>query len=126
MQHDNILDDFEFDGSPYFEEDSGEVVAKFYSTMEAEVAAARLRSENIPCFIANSSSQSVLPHLQLLLRLHVRPVDAERARALLAEAAIDTEESSQTKHDNRVLTFLAVLIGLLLAILLVRAVWGIY
>jgi len=126
MQHDNILDDFDFDGSPYFEENSGEVVAKFYSTMEADVAAARLRSEGIPCFIANSASKSVLPHLQLLVRLHVRPADAARARLLLAEAAIDTHESAYTATDNRVLTFLAILIGLLLAILLVRAIWGVY
>ena len=125
MQHDNILDDFDFDESPYFEEDSGEVVAKFYSVMEADVAAARLRAEGIPCFIANATSHSVLPHLQLLVRLHVRPDDAERARILLAEAAIDTDDPAQTAKDNRVLTFLAVLIGLLLAILLVRAMWAV-
>lgn len=124
MQHDNILDNFEFDDSPYFEEDSGEVVAKFYSAMEADVAAARLRSEGIPCFIANATSQSVLPHLQLLVRLHVRPIDAERARVILAEAAIDTHESGLAAKDNRALTFMAILIGLLLAILLVRAMWG--
>lgn len=127
MQYDNILDDFDFDDSPYFEENSGEVVAKFYSAIEAELAAARLRAEGIPCFIANSTSQSVLPHLQLLVRLHVRPVDAERARILLAEAAIDTEVENpvQTAKDNQVLTFLAILIGLLLAILLVRAMWSV-
>ena len=126
MQHDDILDDFDFNNSPYFEEDSGEVVAKFYSPMEADMAAARLRAEGIPCFIANSTSQSVLPHLQLLVRLHVRPADAERARVLLAEAAIDTEEPQLASRDNSVLTMLAILIGLLLAILLVRAMWGIY
>ncbi len=126
MPHDNILDDFDFDDSPYFEENSGEVVAKFYSALEADVAAARLRAEGIPCFIANTASQSVLPHLQLLVRLHVRPADAERARLLLAEAAIDTQESAYAATDNRVLTFLAILIGLLLAILLVRAMWGVY
>lgn len=126
MQYNDILDNFEFDHSPYFEENSGEVVAKFYSALEAEVAAARLRAEGIPCFLANSTSQSVLPQLQLLVRLHVRPVDAERARFLLAEAAIDTEESSNAAKDNRILTILAILIGLLLAVLLVRAMWGLY
>ncbi|TNE56413.1 MAG: hypothetical protein EP344_12610 [Bacteroidetes bacterium] len=126
MQNDNILDNFDFDDSPYFEEDSGEVVAKFYSAMEADVAAARLRAEGIPCFIANSTSQSVLPHLQLLVRLHVRPVDASRARVILAEAAIDTEEPKVATADTSVLTILAILIGLLLAILLVRATWGLY
>jgi len=123
MQRNDILDDFDFDDEHYFEENSGEVVAKFYSAMEAEVAAARLRTEGIPCFIANSASQSVLPHLQLLVRLHVRPRDVERARSLLAEAAIDTEDPANERADNRALTFMAVLIGVLLAILLARAVF---
>jgi len=123
MHHNDILDDFDFDEGQYFEENSGEVVAKFYSPMEAEVAAARLRTEGIPCFLANSTSQSVLPHLQLLVRLHVRPQDVERARALLAEAAIDTEDPIDERADNRVLTFMAILIGVLLAILLARAVF---
>lgn len=123
MHRNDILDDFDFDDGHYFEENSGEVVAKFYSAMEAEVAAARLRTEGIPCFIANSASQSVLPHLQLLVRLHVRPQDVERARALLAEAAIDTEDPADERADNRALLFMAILIGVLLAILLARAVF---
>lgn len=123
MHRNDILDDFDFDDGHYFEENSGEVVAKFYSAMEAEVAAARLRTEGIPCFIANSASQSVLPHLQLLVRLHVRPQDVERARTLLAEAAIDTEDPADERADNRALLFMAILIGVLLAILLARAVF---
>lgn len=123
MHRNDILDDFDFDDEHYFEENSGEVVAKFYSAMEAEVAAARLRTEGIPCFIANSASQSVLPHLQLLVRLHVRPQDVERARTLLAEAAIDTEDPADERADNRALLFMAILIGVLLAILLARAVF---
>lgn len=123
MHRNDILDDFDFDDSPFFEENSGEVVAKFYSALEADMAAARLRAEEIPCFLANSTAQSVLPHLQLLVRLHVRPQDVERARALLAEAALDAEESPEAQTDNRVLTFLAVLIGLVLAVLLVQALF---
>lgn len=127
MPSNDILDDFEFDDSLYFEEGSEEVVAKFYSAMEAEVAAARLRSAGIPCFLANSTSQSVLPHLQLLVRLHVHPSNAERARNILAEAAIDAAEPMKTQtQDHTVLVGLAILIGLLLAILLVRAMWGIH
>ncbi len=126
MQRNDILDDFEFDNDPYFEENSGEVVAKFYSTLEAEVAAARLRSEGIPCFLANSTSQSVLPHLQLLVRLHVRPADVEHAREILAEAAIDTTPPATAEKDHNILLVLAILIGLLLALLLVRAMWGAY
>lgn len=127
MQHNDILDNFDFDQNQYFDENSGEVVAKFYSSMEAEVAAARLRSEGIPCFLANATSQSVLPHLQILVRLHVRPEDAGQARMLLAEAAIDTEDEPGNKaQDNRILIGMAILIGLLMAILLVRAMWMAY
>jgi len=123
MQRNDILDNFDFDQNQYFDENSGEVVAKFYSPMEADVAAARLRSEGIPCFLANATSQSVLPHLQILVRLHVRPQDAEQARILLAEAAIDSEEPENRVQDNRVLIGMAILIGLLMALLLVRAMW---
>lgn len=123
MQRNDILDNFDFDQNQYFDENSGEVVAKFYSPMEADVAAARLRSEGIPCFLANATSQSVLPHLQILVRLHVRPQDAEQARILLAEAAIDSEEPGNRLQDNRILIVMAILIGLLMALLLVRAMW---
>jgi hypothetical protein len=126
MQRNDILDNFDFDQNQYFEENSGEVVAKFYSPMEADVAAARLRSEGIPCFLANATSQSVLPHLQILVRLHVRPQDAEQARILLAEAAIDSEEPGNRLQDNRILTVMAILIGLLMALLLVRAMWMVH
>ncbi len=126
MQRNDILDNFEFEDDPDFSKASGEVVAKFYSPMEAEVAAARLRAEGIPCFLANATSQTMLPHLQLLVRLHVRPDDAERARLLLAEAAIDTAGTSATAEDNRVLVGMAILIGVLLALLLVRAMWGMF
>ncbi|MEQ1745835.1 MAG: DUF2007 domain-containing protein [Saprospiraceae bacterium] len=123
MRRDDILDDFNFDDSQYFEENSGEVVAKYYSPLEAEVAAARLRSEGIPCFLASSTAQSVMPHLQLLVRLHVRPKDLDRARMLLAEADIDAKDPADESGDNQVFTFLAVLIGLILAALLVRALF---
>ncbi|MBC7778101.1 MAG: DUF2007 domain-containing protein, partial [Phycisphaerae bacterium] len=86
----DILDDFDFDELPEWAGE-GEVVAKFYSTMEAEVAAARLRSEGIHCFLANAISQTVLPHLQGIVRLHTRPADAELAREILQEAAIETD-----------------------------------
>ncbi len=122
MAQDDILDDFSWEQSPYFEEYSAEVVTKFYSPLEAEVAAARLRAEGIPCFLVGRTAQSVLPHLQLLVRLHVRPQDVERARLILAEAALEAEEPAASKADERVLVALFVLLGLLLAILLVRAI----
>lgn len=121
---DDILDDFDFDEGQFpTEHGEGEVVAKFFSAMEAEVAAARLRAEGIPCFLANTTSQTLLPHLQLVVRLHVRPSDAQHAREILDEAAIDTAEPAPAARNNAVLLGLAVLIGLLLALLLVRAMW---
>lgn len=124
MTPDDILDDFDFDDSHFpTEEGEGEVVAKFYSPLEAEVAAARLRAEGIPCFLANTTSQAVLPHLQVLIRLHVRPKDALKAREILNEAAIDTAEPAPASRDNTVLVVLAVLIGILLAYLLVRGMY---
>ena len=125
MQRNDILDNFEFEDDPEFDEESAEVVAKFYSPMEADVAAARLRSEGIPCFLANTTSQAVLPHLQVLIRLHVRPGDVEQARRVLAEAAIDTTQAS-TSENGAILVGMSILIGILLAWLLVRAMWGVF
>jgi hypothetical protein len=125
MHSTDILDDFDFDENvrPGLAEE-GEVVAKFFSLMEAEVAAARLRSEGILCFLANTASQTVLPHLQTIIRLHVRPVDSARAREILQEAAIETvTPSDNATTGNGVLIVLAVLIGLILAALLSRAMW---
>lgn len=126
MHSTDILDDFDFDENirPGLSEE-GEVVAKFFSLMEAEVAAARLRSEGILCFLANTTSQTVLPHLQTIIRLHVRPVDSARAREILQEAAIETVSSSSHSAGRGVLIALAVLIGIILAALLVRAMWHI-
>jgi hypothetical protein len=117
----NILDNFDFDELPEWSGE-GEIVAKFYSTMEAEVAAARLRSEGIHCFLANSISQSVLPHVQGIVRLHTRPIDAAEAREILQEAAIETDGPSARKNSGAgAIILIAVIIGLLLAWLLVKS-----
>jgi hypothetical protein len=118
-----ILDDFDFEGNqlPIWAEE-GEVVAKFFSPLEAEIAAARLRSEEIHCFLANSTAQSVLPHLQTVIRLHVRPQDSALAREILQEAAADAIEPYTGRSDsNGPIMILAIIIGVLLAFLLVRA-----
>ena len=125
MQANDILDDFDFDanGHPIWA-DEGEVVAKFYSPLEAEMAAARLRSEGIHCFLANTISQTVLPHLQIVARLHVRPVDSARAREILQEAVLEAATPAQSDGGKMALFILSVLIGLFLALILVRAMWG--
>ncbi len=121
----DILDDFEFEEKDYRGlAEEGEVVAKFFSLMEAEVAAARLRAEGIHCFLANTASTSVLPHLQSIVRLHVHPLDSARAREILQEAAITTVNPATGTNDAGILTVLAIMIGILLAALLVRAIWG--
>lgn len=124
MDTNDILDDFDFNGNEHpLWADEGEVVAKFFSPLEAEMAAARLRSEGIHCFLANTTSQTVLPHLQLVARLHVRPVDSARAREILQEAVIESVSTSQGDGGKMALFILSVLIGLILALILVRAMW---
>lgn len=123
--NDNILDDFE--ANLYLEEgDDHEVVAKFYSPLEGELSAARLRSEGIPCFLANSMAQSVMPHLQVITRLHVRPQDLEQARTIIGEAAIDAEaqRSEPIQWGTAILIVLGIVFGLGLARLLITALWS--
>ena len=126
MDATEILDHFEFEDHLFLEEgDDKEVVAKYYSPLEGEVAAARLRSEGIPCFLANATAQTLLPHLQIIARLHVRPSDVKHARDILGEAAIDDPESPRSSPINWWLvtgTILAVLIGLVLAKIFIRGV----
>ncbi|MCB0545373.1 MAG: DUF2007 domain-containing protein [Lewinellaceae bacterium] len=127
MSRVDILDDFDFDENAFRGmAEEGEVVAKFFSLMEAEVAAARLRAEGIHCFLANTASSSVLPHLQSVIRLHVRPLDSARAREILNEAAITTISPSDNTRNAGTLTALAILIGILLAALLASILWSRY
>jgi len=125
MSQTDILDDFNFDDLPEWAGE-GEVVAKFYSNLEAEMAAARLRSEGIHCFLANTIAQSVVPHLQGVVRIHTRQADADKAREILQEAAIETEWPVPQKNSGTLaIVLLAVLIGLILAWLLVQSLgWG--
>jgi len=59
----------------------------------------------------------------LLVRLHVRPEDAPHARAILGEAAIDADEDNLPEEDSTsALTIIAIVIGIILSILLVRAI----
>ena len=123
MHSHDILDDFDFEGNelPLWAEE-GEVVAKFFSSLEAELAAARLRSEGIHCFLANAMGQSVLPHLQTVIRLHVRPNDSAMAREILMEAAIDAEIPIRSSSSGTgAIIVLAIIIGVVLAWLLVQS-----
>ncbi len=112
MHSNEILDDFGFGQNPFEAfEGEGEVVAKFFSPMEAEVAAARLRSEGIPCFLANTASQNVLTQTMNLVRLHVRPQDRERAIEILEENT-PAPESNSGSVATGLLIILGVFLGL--------------
>jgi hypothetical protein len=136
MPNDNILDDFDFDSKvpPLWVEEGveppdwvgeGEVVAKFFSPLEAEFAAARLRSEGVICFLANTGIQSVLPQLQTVIRLHVRPEDSELALEILDKAASaatdDTTSNVSAVNNLNIILVFAIVIGILLAFLLVQS-----
>ena len=91
MKRSDIIDDFDFHDEEsreveWREEDGhGEVAGKYFSLLEAEVAAARLRSEGIACFIANGHSQTMLPGNATYVSLHVREADLESAQEILKE-----------------------------------------
>jgi hypothetical protein len=106
MGSDHILDDFDFEEDD-FDHEAGDstVVAKYYSAMEAEVAAAKLRSEGIPCFLANSASQSVLPSTIALVRLHVHSRDYERAKAILQDTFPPEETPSGSVWGGLLIIF---------------------
>ena len=125
MKDNEILDNFDFEAPDFqWDESDQEVVGKYYSNLEAQVAAARLRSEGIPCFVANETAQSVVTSIQIYLRLHVRPEDAQQARELLAEAAIDMGNPEGSKSGNEVLLGLVVLIVILMGYFLFKAMSG--
>ncbi len=125
MRNDEILDNFDFREPEFnWDETEAEIAGKYYSLLEAEFAASRLRSENIPCFLANTGSAAVLPHVQAVIRLHVRAEDSERAREILAEAAIESDLPEEKSSGNSCITFLAVLVGLMLAWFFVKAISG--
>lgn len=119
MAYDDIIDDLGWEPALNVRESSPEVVAMFYDPLEAEMAAAHLRAEGIPCFLASRTAQSVMPHLQLLVRLHVRPQDVRRARRILTEAGIDIDTQEESGAGRWIMTALFALLGLLLAVLFV-------
>jgi hypothetical protein len=124
MRLNNIIDDFEeaphdHDGEPF--EDS-DVVAHFYSLLEAEVAAARLRAEGIPCFLANTHVQNMFNTGNFAaVRLHVRKEEVEMARELLQETLPDPEQETEKGVGAKSwLILAAILLGLFVLQYLLR------
>ncbi len=98
MRTTDLLDDFDFGDDPQGEEDrqqyfqpndEGLVIAKFYDQLEANMSAARLRSEGVPCFVTNAFSQGMMPSLQSYVSLHVRHEDVDQAKEILAAHAAE-------------------------------------
>lgn len=83
------LDQFDFDDFWPNKNENDEVVARFYSVFEANLAASRLRSEGFPCFLANENTGTIVPDTVNVIRLHVRPVDMEEVRLVLADMNAD-------------------------------------
>ena len=126
MRNTNLLDDFDFGDDPQGEDDreqhfqpddEGVVVGKFYDQLEANISAARLRSEGVPCFITNAFSQSMMPNTQSFVSLHVRHEDREQAREILAAHAAETavqptaeEAASSFRFENILLIALVVML----------------
>ena len=126
MRNTELLDDFDFGDDPEGDEDreqffqsddDGVVVGKFYDQLEANVSAARLRSEGVPCFITNAFSQGMMPNTQSFVSLHVRLEDREQAREILAAHAAETaapmpaEEVATTfRLENTLLIVLVVML----------------
>lgn len=131
MRTTDLLDDFDFGDDPQGEEDreqyfqpndEGLVIAKFYDQLEANMSAARLRSEGVPCFITNAFSQGMMPNTQSFVSLHVRYEDREQARAILTAHAAETtvqptaEEAASSFRFENILLIALVLILIYLAL----------
>lgn len=129
MKDSEILDDYQFeerpdDGEQWDEQDSLQI-GKFYSVFEAELAASRLRSEGIHCVVANAHSATVMPHIHAVVRLLVRPEDAERAAEILKNELPEEPVTETEKTDtNWGVVFIAIVIGLILAWLFAQAISG--
>lgn len=98
MAEQDPLDSWELPEEPYeyLEADDAEVVARFYSPLEADLAAARLRAEGIPCFLSNQASQHVQTQIMNMVRLHVHKDFIEEARVLVAETIPEPEETGSS------------------------------
>lgn len=121
MRSDDILDNFDFDSErvPLHPEE-GEIIARYFSLLEAEVAAARLRSEGISCTLINAYSASINPHFQIVVSLYVHPLTATKAREVLQEAVLDSLSIQKDKSRFWFWTIIGLIIGITLALLLVQ------
>lgn len=76
-------------------------IRKYYFDFEAQVDAARLREEGLPCFVSNAQSATNLPMGVPAIGLNVFEEDEDRAKAILeAEPEVLLEEDSFQVRSN--------------------------
>ncbi|MBK8557559.1 MAG: DUF2007 domain-containing protein [Lewinellaceae bacterium] len=114
MKESDPLDSWELESDQLglLDASDSEVVAKFYSPLEADLAAAKLRSEGIVCFLANTASQHVQTQIMNMVRLHVRKADRDRAREILQDFLPEPESDSGS-----------VWVGMLIILGIVAIIW---
>jgi len=97
MQND-ILDYFKEENSFY---DKKIIQIKtFYFATEAEIMAARLKDEGIPCFVSNANVVTAMPLGNGTVGLHVREDHEARARQLIEEMEENLRrENNEDFHD---------------------------
>lgn len=132
MKRNDLLDDYDFgderqdddyaaDQELSFNPDAeGVVVGKFYDQLEANVYAARLRSEGVRCYVANTVSHSMLPNTQSYVSLIVHADEQDAAREiitdLVAEQGLPPASSGSFWLENGLLLGILALIVLLLVV----------
>jgi hypothetical protein len=88
-------------------QDEAVVVEKFFSRLEAEMAAGLLEAEGIQAFVSADDAGGTYPPLQHLrgVRLIVFPEDADRAREILADwrqphtPELEEESEEETEEE---------------------------
>ncbi len=126
-RQDDILDNFDFDPEdPAYKlesinpDDQIQVVGKFYTRLEADLAVARLRQEGIPCVLQNMASQGMLPDFQSYMSLFVRAADAQLAQQIISEIQSKLPNSSNEQESSFSLENL--LLGIIILIIVGLAV----
>jgi hypothetical protein len=78
------------------------IVRKYASEMDAEISRLLLEANEIPAAVLRDSAGGMLPAMSLLfpVRLAVRAEDAERARCLLDDEPLPSEEEELDEEDD--------------------------
>jgi Putative prokaryotic signal transducing protein len=126
-RHDDILDNLDFDPEDpehnlesINPQDQVQVVGKFYTRLQADIAMARLRQEGIPCVLQNANSQGMLPDFQSFMSVFVRTADAPVARQIISELQSNFAQASN--DSDHIFSFENLLLGFIIIIIIRLAV----